>query len=626
MTVLSLDGRAGNGRSAPTDQRGGLGASVVAYIIVICIWSLLFWTPSVNAAPKHSRIEWQDWSADLFERAKAQGRFVLLDLEAVWCHWCHVMDAETYGAEPVADLIKQKYIAVRVDQDANPDLSNRYGNWGWPATIVFAPDGTEIVKRRGFIPPLMMVSLLQAIIDDPSPGPSIVPEAGLVPARTGALSATQRRQLEDDFWRVYDSDNGGWGNVHKYLDGPTLDYALTRAATGDRLSETMARQTLGQGLKLIDPVWGGVFQYSDQVDWRSPHYEKIMVSQVHSLRAYAQAHLLWGDKNPRYLEAAMRIRAYLRDHLRGSNGGFFTSQDADVDAQLDGKAFYGLDASARLKLGKAPRIDRNQYARENGWVIAALTKLYDATNDVAILEEAQLAAQWAIANRANGDGSFRHAERDRSGPYLGDTVSMASGFLALYASTGEREWLSLATDALDFVDARLRGEAGFLSHPVPANAVGVFATPVLLVEENVDLVRTAVRAHGYSGEERYGAMAEHGMRYLASTTITENRLFLHGVSLADVEMTKEPVHITVVGAKENPQAQALHAAARAYPAGYKRVEWWDRREGDMPNPDVQYPKLDRPAAFACSNRTCSLPVFEPAKVHGAVARLQQVPK
>jgi len=100
----------------------------------------------------------------------------------------------------VAALINARYIPVRVDQNANPDLSTRYGDWGWPATIIFAPNGTEIVKRRGYIPPVFMVSLLQAIIDAPSPGPTVLPELDVKPASNGALGAAQHRQVQDDYW------------------------------------------------------------------------------------------------------------------------------------------------------------------------------------------------------------------------------------------------------------------------------------------------------------------------------------------------------------------------------------------------------------------------------------------
>jgi uncharacterized protein YyaL (SSP411 family) len=92
-------------------------------------------------------LEWNPWSADVFARAKREDRFVLLDLEAVWCHWCHVMDAITYQNPAAVALLKSKYIAVKVDQDSRPDLASRYEDYGWPATIVFDRDGGEIVKR-----------------------------------------------------------------------------------------------------------------------------------------------------------------------------------------------------------------------------------------------------------------------------------------------------------------------------------------------------------------------------------------------------------------------------------------------------------------------------------------------
>ena len=115
------------------------------------------------------------------------------------------------------------------------------------------------------------------------------------------------------------------------------------------------------------------------------------------------------------------------------------------------------------------------------------------------------------------------------------------------------------------------------------------------------------------------------MRYLASPTLTDNRFFLHGVLLTDRELAQEPVHITIVGAKNDPAAAALHAAARRYGAVYKRLDWWDKSEGPLPNPDVTYPSLGKAAAFACTEGTCSLPVFDPAKVEEAVTRLLTLP-
>jgi uncharacterized protein len=129
-------------------------------------------------------IQWRPWSDSIFAQAKEQGRFVLLDLGTGWCHWCHVMEEITYKDPAALDLIRSRYLAVRVDADSRPDLANRYEDYGWPATIVFNTDGSEIVKRQGYIPPKPMASMLQAIIDDPSPGPSILPEPQLSASQT----------------------------------------------------------------------------------------------------------------------------------------------------------------------------------------------------------------------------------------------------------------------------------------------------------------------------------------------------------------------------------------------------------------------------------------------------------
>src|SRR5690349_4928073 len=221
---------------------------------------------AATAPSTQPAIHWEKWSDDLFARAKREHKFVYLDLEAVWCHWCHVMDDITFGDPDVVRLMGDRYIAVKVDQDARPDLSNRYEDYGWPATVVFNGDGGEIVKRRGYIPPGPMARMLQAIIDDPTPGPSVEPEEKVEFTRETALSAELRKELEQKLAEGYDAERGGWGRVHKYVDWDAMEYCLGRGRAGDdeasRAWQGRATQTLTAGLKLIDPVWGGVYQYS----------------------------------------------------------------------------------------------------------------------------------------------------------------------------------------------------------------------------------------------------------------------------------------------------------------------------------------------------------------------------
>jgi thioredoxin-related protein len=295
---------------------------------------------------------WEDWDAELFTRAQAEQRLVILDLEAVWCHWCHVMEKTTYRDEKVV-LLKSKYLAVRVDQDANPDLSSRYGDWGWPATIIFAPDGTELAKWRGYLPPERMAGLLEAFIADPTPGPSArFSPKDVEPAQSPLLTKAQREDLLRRSEEFYDPINGGWGNINKFIDTESMDLLLAAAEKGDAEAEKRAKQTFDAALNLIDRQWGGIYQYSDEVDWKSPHYEKIMWYQASGLRQYAHAYALWQD--PKYRAAAEDLKRFLLTKLSSPEGGFYTSQDADIDETFPARA----STRSLLKRGQSSGVSR----------------------------------------------------------------------------------------------------------------------------------------------------------------------------------------------------------------------------------------------------------------------------
>ncbi len=554
------------------------------------------------------------FDAELFREAARQHRFVLLDLHAVWCHWCHVMDEETYPDPAVRALVAAHYLAVSVDSDSDPGLTSRYGDWGWPATIVLAPDGKEIVKRRGFIPAPQMASMLSAIVADPSPGPSVGRDRA--PRGSGAmlLSTAQRQAFLRSYGALYDSEHGGWGTIHKYVDASSIELAFAQMDRSEPLAEHRVRQTLDANLALIDPVWGGVYQYSDAVDWHSPHFEKLMSFQADDLRIYSEAYARWHD--PRYLAAATALRRYIGDFLATPDGGFYVSQDADLSIAVPGVDYYRLDDGGRRHLG-IPRIDTHVYSRENGWAIRALCRYYDVTADAAALALAGRAADWIVAHRSQG-GGFRHDDADRGGPFLDDSIAMADAFVALYRSSGERRWLSHAQATLRFIASSFRHpESGFVAAHVQEDAVGVLREPIRAVDQNAAVVRVANLVARYTGDLEFRRIAEHAMKRLAA--VAPDGPGLHAdVLLADLELGSAPTHITIVGAKDDPAARALHAAALAFPAPYLEVEWWDRSEGPLPNPAVRYPVLKVAAAFACSENACSTPVYEADRLVQAV--------
>ena len=579
--------------------------------LVLLILSL---APALGVAAAGNLISWEPWSDGVFERAKRENKFVILDMEAVWCHWCHVMDEKTYANPDVAKLMGERYIAVKVDQDSNPDLSRRYENYGWPATIVFDGTGQEIVKRRGYLAPERMISMLKAIINDPSPILYSDSKPVTEFADKPLLEDKLRMVLQKRFIETSDQKIGGLVQAQKFLDRDLVEYAMLRGAQGDKQALKIARVNLDNATRIIDPVWGGAYQYSTDGDWAHPHFEKIMEIQAGYLRMYAQAYARYHD--PAYLKAALDIQRYIRDFLTSPDGAFYTSQDADLVKGQHGGEYFSLSDKERRKLGM-PAIDKHIYARENGWMIYALTLLYSATGDQTHLDAALKATDWVVKHRGLAGGGFSHGETDKGGPYLDDTLAMARAFLSLYTVTADKQWLGRAEQAAAFIETHFKASAGYLT----SEYKGGILKPQHNVDENIAMARFANLLVYHTGQQDYRKTADHAMRYLVTEDVALFRRTEAGILIADIELKSEPPHITIVGHKDDPEAQALFLSALAYPGIYRRVEWWDKREGELPNPDVQYPQLSRAAAFACSNNTCSLPVFKTTEIAAMVDRL-----
>ncbi len=607
------------------------------YFFSFLISFFLLGTSTAQSDQGPAAISWRPWGEEVFAQAKRENRFVLLDLEAVWCHWCHVMDRKTYGDPQVQKIIHSHFLPVKVDQDSRPDLANRYEKYAWPATVIFSPEGEEIVKRRGFIAPEEMTELLHAVLKDPKSAKNFSEEQVEEFSASPFLSPKVKVTLEEDHAKAFDPELGGLQLAVKFLDSDSVEYAMLLARSGNREEMNRAKQTLQAAQALLDPVWGGVYQYSHGGGWTHPHFEKIMEFQTKNTMSYAQGYALF--KDPTYLQVAEKIADYLLNFLQSPEGAFYTSQDADLIPGEKAGDYFALDDAARRQKG-IPRIDKNIYSRENGWAITALVELYKVSGKQKYLQEALRAAHWILKNRSlvqnpyqvvqsigfrgrSPLGGFRHGEKDAAGPFLNDTLAMGQGFLALYVATGDPIWLWRANHSALFIDGTFRGSGeknlpGFIT---AAQTMGL--TPVVNVDENISLTRFTNLLYRYTGQGKFKEMAEHAMRYLATEEIAMGRFTEPGILLADFELSHEPTHITVVGSKRDAQAQALFREALSYPGGYNRVEIWDKSEGPLPYLDVKYPELRQSAAFVCTNKTCSRPIYQAAELHSTVDRLSE---
>jgi uncharacterized protein YyaL (SSP411 family) len=479
----------------------------------------------------HSKIQWSKFNKESFEQAKFQGKFVILDLVAVWCHWCHVMDKTTYTDDNVVNLLNKHFITTQADHDLRPDLAERYRDWGWPATIVLTSDGTEIVKRAGYIDPINMARLLQAIIDDPSPETTTLNLPDQL-STSPYLSQELVKSLKSMHLKAYDPELGGLKLNMKFIDVDSIEWDLKLASEGNIEASKRIINTLDNAVNLIDSEFGGAYQYSTFGDWHHPHYEKIMHTQFKFLKAYSSACQQLNLK--RYCQSAKKVANYLLEFLYSNQtGAFYTSQDADLNQGEKADGYFKLNRQQRLAQG-LPRIDKHSYSSHNGKAIAGLVHLYLATGENKYLDPAVKASDWIMNNRSLNNGGFKHDKQDSAGPYLADTLYMGRAFLLLYQATKEDRYLNKAIQAAGFIQNKFQYKLGGL---VSAVDNGTPAQPLPQLEQNIDATRFFLEIYTHKKTDSLKNAIDHNMKFLATKEISTSRFTEAGVLLAHFKYT-----------------------------------------------------------------------------------------
>lgn len=564
------------------------------------------------AAASAKPTAWSDWSPEAFERAQAEDRIILINVVASWCHWCHVMDEETYADPEVSALLAEHFVALRVDSDARPDVAERYRAWGWPATAVLTPSAQPVLELRGFQEPEAFATLLRELVAERDAGKLRRRASSTPAAKPPADLADALQQATTQLDRYYEAGQGGWGRVQKYPFAEPLEHALWRPRLhGETSWADRARQTLAGHAQLVDPVWGGMYQYSLRGDWAHPHYEKITAIQAGALRSFAIGARVLDE--PQWLEPAQAIRGYMNTFMRAPEGGYATSQDADFRPDgaeaVVGKDYYALSDERRRTLG-LPRIDDNVYADLNGLMIGGLVELSIAADDSGPLRDAMLTANRLAHTHRDDDGLYRHAAGDGTElRFLRDQAAMLWGLMALHRATADTKWLQQAQRLVDAMLNALHDEArgGFYAHTPDAAAVGALADRRRPMEENALAARALLRLHrAVDGSDHaqtpYLVAARRAVLAVAGDLPTEGRIIGTHV-LALEELAAPSVDITVVGPADDATTDALYREALRYPDPRAALE--------RSLPGTRYPDIGRPAVYLCTANACSPPLSDP---------------
>jgi uncharacterized protein YyaL (SSP411 family) len=311
----------------------------------------------------HQPVHWHPWGAEAFEAAQATDRPILLDIGAVWCHWCHVMDGESYEDPALGEFLNQNFTCVKVDRDERPDVDTRYqravqaisGQGGWPLTAFLTPTG-EVFYGGTYFPPdgkygrpgfrSVLEQVLRVyrnqreqILRQADSIRSVL-EQHLDESMAGEPSEALLSDAAQSIARVFDAKNGGFGTQPKFPHPSALRFLLTRwHRTGEAWARDIVEGTL-QGMALggiHDQLGGGFHRYSVDAQWMVPHFEKMSYDNAELLRAYLDAHMAFGAEQ--YAEVARGIVRWIREVLADAEGGYGASQDADVGLDDDGDYF-----------------------------------------------------------------------------------------------------------------------------------------------------------------------------------------------------------------------------------------------------------------------------------------------
>lgn len=580
-----------------------------SFLTVICLIAITLNLSACNNLAKEENhtektlVNWYpEWNDKIFEEAKLNKKPILLSLEANWCHWCHVMKEKNYNNPAIANLINSNFIPVAVDQDNNPYLSNLYKDYGWPATIIFSPDGEEIAKLTGFVETEEFKTILEKVTKDPY---KVLdqPKKAIAYSKESILAENLKKQLSNNFKNSTDMRIGGLKIAQKYLDRDTIEYALTLISHNvDReIATKIAKVNFDNAVKLQDNQAGGFYQYSTQSTWSKPHKEKLTEIQAEYIRAYSYAYLILGDQ--KYLDTAKKAAGFmLSSTMKDPSGAFYSSQDAD------------------LINGKRP-VNKNTYPNKNGLMIEALVDLYKASKDPKYLSAAENAAKAMLLkfkkSEAKNTMYFIHTEKDKN-IYLADSLYMSRAFLSLYEATANRDWLYKSISVADFIKDKFRNQdAGYITSildPKNSSSLDKILKSKPILAENIKLARLFNLLNQYSANPIYKQEAEHIMKFLNTEEIALDTLTEPGILLVDFEMTNDPIHYTLVASKKDLQAQKLFKQLLSCPFIYSRIEWYDSKEGKLLNHDVEYPDLGKAAVFSCMNKTCSIPMYEVAEL------------
>ena len=463
----------------------------------------------------HQPIRWHEWGDDAFEEAKRENKPILLDIGAVWCHWCHVMDRESYDDPEVAQLVNERFVAIKVDRDERPDIDSRYqvavqaisGQGGWPLTAFLTPDGKPFYGGTYFPPEdhygrpsfrRVLVSISDAYREKNA---DVVEQAGMVEGaiahsesfsgKTGEFSPTVIQEIVDSAVKMFDEQHGGFGSAPKFPHPAMIDLLIDQYSRGgaslrrpgedagpstDHVKHvfTTTLEKMARG-GVYDQLAGGFHRYSVDERWIVPHFEKMSYDNSELLKNYVHAYQATGSEF--FKDVARDIIRWMDEWLSDrDHGGFYASQDADISLDDDGDYFtWTIDEAKAVLTDEEAQVACLHYdINEIGEMHhnPAKNVLYQRASIEEIATRLKLSAQRVQELLNSANRKMYAARLKRTTPYVDRTVYVnwnalcISAYLNAATALGLQEARRFALRSLDRILSEAWNAKSGLKHVV----------------------------------------------------------------------------------------------------------------------------------------------------------------
>ncbi len=485
----------------------------------------------------HQPVHWLPWGDAAFARARAEDRPILLDIGAVWCHWCHVMDGESYEDPGVAEVLNREFVCVKVDRDERPDVDARYqravqalsGQGGWPLTAFLTPEG-EVFFGGTYFPPennhygrpgfrTVLTEIARAYCEDRE---KVAKNAtairqhvteSLDEAKPGTVSTALIERGADQMAGMFDIRYGGFGTAPKFPHPAACEFLLARwHDTKLEWQREVVEKTLTAMARggIRDHLGGGFHRYSTDERWIVPHFEKMAYDNSELLRAYLSAYQAFGT--PLFREVATGIVDWVLEVLSDNDrGAFYASQDADVTFGDDGDYWTWTleEAKAGLTAGEG----------------AVVARVFDIAETGEMHHNPQKNVLWWKQNPAGDDewpilraavAKLKAARDRRQAPFVDRTAyvnwnaMMAAAFLHAGAVLDRPECNALALKVLERIWQEAWGVGRGMCHVIGR------AEPRGMLDDNVQTAAAFLDAYESTGSTSWLERATDVMKYCAA--------------------------------------------------------------------------------------------------------------